>query len=157
MKERKKHKIGTLDDAQATAIGALALVARIRAAVGDSEGRLMQDELVEHCRTLAEQATQLREAKRIGDMLEPYAREHGSGMSEQLAEEWRKLAEQVRVNHDRAEEIIRAREQTIERLHEKIEKLTVALKDAISTYDPNRAVTLVSAERQEAWNAALLW
>lgn len=157
MKQRKKHKIGTLDDAQATAIGALALVARIRAAVGDNEGRLMQDELVEHCRTLAGQAEQLREAKRIGDMLEPYAREHGSGMSEQLAEEWRQLADQVRVNHDSAEEIIRAREKTIGRLHEKIERLTVALRDAISTYDPNREVTLVSAERQEAWNAALDW
>ena len=155
--KRKAHKIGTLDDAQATAIGALALVARIRAAVGDNEGRLMQDDLVEHCRTLAEQSAQLREAKRIGDMLEPYAREHRSGMSEQLAGEWRKLAEQVRTNHDRAEEIIRAREITIKRLHEKIEKLTVALKDAISTYDPNRAVTLVSAERQEAWAAALNW
>ena len=30
-----------------------------------------------------------------------------------------------------------------------------ALKDAISTYDPARAETLVTAERQEAWRAAL--
>lgn len=67
------------------------------------------------------------------------------------------ITQQSRTNHERAEEIVRTREQTIGRLHEKIEKLTVALKDAISTYDPNREVTLVSAERQEAWNAALLW
>ena len=30
-----------------------------------------------------------------------------------------------------------------------------ALADAISTYDPNRKETLVTAERQEAWIAAL--
>ena len=67
------------------------------------------------------------------------------------------LTQQMRTNHDRAEEIIRAREQEIKRLNEKIKRLTTALKDAISTYDPDRDVTLVTAERQEAWNAALLW
>lgn len=40
-------------------------------------------------------------------------------------------------------------------LERRVERLTLALKDAISTYDPNRGVTLVTAERQEAWNAAL--
>lgn len=35
------------------------LLADIRAAVGDPEGRLMQDELVAHCRALREQATAL--------------------------------------------------------------------------------------------------
>ena len=35
------------------------------------------------------------------------------------------------------------------------ERLALALKDAISTYDPSRKETLVSAERQEAWIAAL--
>ena len=37
----------------------------------------------------------------------------------------------------------------------RVEQLTLALKDAISTYDPARAETLVTAERQEAWRAAL--
>ena len=36
-----------------------------------------------------------------------------------------------------------------------VERLTIALRDAISTYDPNRKETLVTAERQEAWQAAL--
>ena len=113
---------------------------------------------------IAEAAQRLRELEweiavliRAGDELEPYAREHASGMSEQRAEEWNRLSTQVRINHARAEEIIRAREATIDRLREKIERLTLALKDAISTYDPNREVTIVSAERQEAWNEALLW
>jgi hypothetical protein len=35
------------------------LLADIREAVGDPEGRLMQDELVAHCRALREQATAL--------------------------------------------------------------------------------------------------
>ena len=38
------------------------LVADIRVAVGDPEGRLMHDELVAHCRALREQATALLEA-----------------------------------------------------------------------------------------------
>ena len=37
----------------------------------------------------------------------------------------------------------------------RVEQLTIALRDAISTYDPNRKETLVTAERQEAWQAAL--
>jgi len=37
----------------------------------------------------------------------------------------------------------------------KIQKLTRALRDAISTYDPKKDVTFVSAERQEAWQEAL--
>ena len=40
-------------------------------------------------------------------------------------------------------------------LERRVERLTIALKDAISTYDSARAETLVTAERQEAWIAAL--
>lgn len=40
-------------------------------------------------------------------------------------------------------------------LEAKNERLERALRDAISTYDPNRAETFVSAERQEAWIEAL--
>ena len=40
-------------------------------------------------------------------------------------------------------------------LERRVEQLTIALKDAISTYDPHRKETLVTAERQEAWIAAL--
>ena len=39
----------------------LKVLADIRVAVGDPEGRLMQDELVAHCRALREQATALLE------------------------------------------------------------------------------------------------
>ena len=67
------------------------------------------------------------------------------------------LTQQARTNPGRAEEIISAREAEISRQQDKIGRLMVALKDAISTYDPDRDVTLVTAERQEAWNAALLW
>lgn len=42
-------------------------------------------------------------------------------------------------------------------LERRVERLTLALRDAISTYNPNRAETLVSAERQEAWAEALKW
>ena len=42
-----------------------------------------------------------------------------------------------------------------DRLESRVEQLTTALADAISTYDPNRKETLVTAERQEAWIAAL--
>ena len=42
-----------------------------------------------------------------------------------------------------------------DKLERSVERLTIALKDAISTYDPNRKETLVTAERQEAWQAAL--
>jgi len=44
-----------------------------------------------------------------------------------------------------------------DRLEVKTAKLEHALRDAISTYDSDRKVTLVSAERQEAWAAALKW
>ena len=67
------------------------------------------------------------------------------------------LTQQARTNHARAEGIISAREAEISRQQDKIGRLMVALKDAISTYDPDRDVTFVTAERQEAWNAALLW
>ena len=43
----------------------------------------------------------------------------------------------------------------LDQIEAKNAKLELALRDAISTYDPNREVTLVSDERQEAWNAAL--
>ncbi len=58
---------------------------------------------------------------------------------------------------DTAEYIIAAREATICRLEERVERLAIALRDAISTYDPSRAETIVSAERQEAWQEALKW
>lgn len=67
------------------------------------------------------------------------------------------LTQQARTNHARAEGIISAREAEISRQQDKIGRLMVALKDAISTYDPDRDVTFVTAERKEAWNAALLW
>ena len=47
-----------------------------------------------------------------------------------------------------AEKIIREREK-------KLERVCMALRDAISTYDDHREITLVSAERQEAWSDAL--
>jgi hypothetical protein len=37
----------------------------------------------------------------------------------------------------------------------KLARVTLALRDAISTYDDSREITIVSAERQEAWQAAL--
>ena len=42
-----------------------------------------------------------------------------------------------------------------ENLERRVERLTIALRDAISTYDSARAEILVTAERQEAWQAAL--
>ena len=42
-----------------------------------------------------------------------------------------------------------------DKLERRVERLTIALKDAISTYDSARAEILVTAERQEAWIAAL--
>lgn len=68
-----------------------------------------------------------------------------------------KREQQLLANHERAEDIIANREAAVYRLTQKVEKLSVALRDAISTYDPNRAETFVSAERQEAWAEALKW
>lgn len=54
-KKRIKSKV----DANAVSVEStalLGLVADIRAAVGDPTGKLMQDELVEHCRKLAHSA-----------------------------------------------------------------------------------------------------
>ena len=65
------------------------------------------------------------------------------------------LIQQGRINHARAEGIISAREWEMSRQSEKIGRLTVALKDAISTYRNDDKTVLVSAERQEAWIAAL--
>ena len=42
-----------------------------------------------------------------------------------------------------------------DKLERRVERLTIALRDAISTYDSARAEILVTAERQEAWQAAL--
>lgn len=42
-----------------------------------------------------------------------------------------------------------------DKLESRVEQLTTALEDAISTYDPDRKETLVTAERQEAWISAL--
>lgn len=39
----------------------------------------------------------------------------------------------------------------VKRSQERIDALSTALRDAISTYDEKRAETFVSAERQEAW------
>jgi hypothetical protein len=44
---------------------------------------------------------------------------------------------------------------TIKHLEDRNFELYLALKDAISTYDPRRESTLVTEERQEAWNNAL--
>jgi hypothetical protein len=63
--------------------------------------------------------------------------------------------QQSRTNHARAEEKLRARDSEISRHQDKIGRLTVALKDAISTYRNDDKTVLVSAERQEAWIAAL--
>jgi len=41
-------------------IGLMKLLAEIRAAVGDPDGRLMQDELVEHCRNLLSERDALK-------------------------------------------------------------------------------------------------
>jgi len=65
------------------------------------------------------------------------------------------LVAKMMQNHDVSEAIINAREATIARQCEWIVRLQTALKDAVSTYDPNRAETLVTAERQEAWLQAL--
>jgi hypothetical protein len=67
----------------------------------------------------------------------------------------RELVQQARINHALAEGIIRACESEMSRQSEKIGRLTVALKDAISTYRNDDKTVLVSAERQEAWIAAL--
>ena len=42
-----------LNEARLNEAAALNLVAEIRAALGDPEGKMMQDELIEHCRKLA--------------------------------------------------------------------------------------------------------
>ena len=76
---------------------------------------------------------------------------------------------QLSTNHERAENIIKSREERIDALGQEVieqrrdaqksgalvERLRRALADAISTYDPNRKETLVTAERQEAWIAAM--
>jgi ribulose 1,5-bisphosphate synthetase/thiazole synthase len=66
-----------------------------------------------------------------------------------------KREQQLLINHEKAEEIIAQREAKIYGLTQRLEKVSIALRDAISTYDPNRAETFVSAERQEAWAEAL--
>lgn len=61
MTQRKQYRIGTLKDAKKTAISALGLVARLRAAVGDPEGRLMQEDLITHCAEMHAKARRLAE------------------------------------------------------------------------------------------------
>lgn len=57
MKPKKRAKrAGTRTVARDPSITLLTLLADIRAAVGDPDGKLMQDELVEHCRKLAHSA-----------------------------------------------------------------------------------------------------
>ena len=60
---------------------------------------------------------------------------------------------QQQTNHERAEEIIKAREAEITRLHERAHTLETALRDAVSTY--MGADKLVTSERIEAWQEAL--
>jgi hypothetical protein len=60
-----KKRIKSKGDANAVSVESsalLSLVADIRAAVGDPTGKLMQDELVKHCRKLAKAATKARKA-----------------------------------------------------------------------------------------------
>lgn len=56
---------------------------------------------------------------------------------------------------EKSEKVVDVVLSTIDQLRARVERLTIALKDAISTYDSARAETLVTAERQEAWIAAL--
>ena len=46
--------------------GLFALLADIRAAVGDPTGKMMQDELVEHCRQITKERNRVCEWKNIG-------------------------------------------------------------------------------------------
>lgn len=48
----KKKTAGQIQDTMSKQNALLGLVSDIRAAVGDPKGKLMQDELVEHCRTM---------------------------------------------------------------------------------------------------------
>jgi hypothetical protein len=70
--------------------------------------------------------------------------------------------EPARVQLDRLTAKIEALTTALERMTENWIKecrrasvLKIALEDAISTYDPDREITIVTAERQEAWNEAL--
>jgi hypothetical protein len=50
--------------------GLLGLVADIRAAVGDPKGKLMQDELVAHCRSMRSALEKLATAESSGDWVQ---------------------------------------------------------------------------------------
>lgn len=54
----------TITDTEAALFG---LLADIRDAVGDPEGKLMQSELVEHCREMREERDRLREEIRAAN------------------------------------------------------------------------------------------
>lgn len=58
---RKAWPIGTHEDAMATAIAALGLVANLRGALGDPKGRLMQGELIERAKAANGLAVALRD------------------------------------------------------------------------------------------------
>lgn len=52
LRKEKKRALDAYDDTMGSLCHALDLIYRIREAVGDSEARLMQHELVEKCREL---------------------------------------------------------------------------------------------------------
>ena len=63
--------------------------------------------------------------------------------------------DQLRVDLELADVMYQRECEVEHELRTEVERLTIALRDAISTYDSARAETLVTAERQEAWQAAL--
>jgi hypothetical protein len=58
-RKRRRTKTGALSD---EAVGLLFLLSDIREAVGDPTGKLMQDELIEHCRKLNSSKLRLESA-----------------------------------------------------------------------------------------------
>lgn len=67
-KTKQLQKMISTDD---DSLSILYLISEIREAVGDPTGKLMQDELVEHCRSTYDEVRRLR--KGIEDLLEENA------------------------------------------------------------------------------------
>jgi len=65
------------------------------------------------------------------------------------------LSRDIQSNDGGANAAIAEAADRLRTLHRHLENVKTALRDAISTYDSDRKVVLISAERQEAWNAAL--
>ena len=109
------------------------------------------------CESLKDSAFSCGEYPVENSLSEEYDKRCGATQAhmDALLETVKGILRQKTANHTTAEEIILARESRIGRMLDRIEQLRTALKDAISTYDPDREVTLVSAERQEAWIHAL--